>query len=723
MIKGQVSVEYLIIVGILLLALTPIAYFAQEQAQLTTSLKQTQVSLKKIKNAVNVVNSLGPPSQQTLLVDIPEMINGTSTSDKTITFYTASGSDLWEEADTCIEGLLPENAGYHLITIKALDNGCVSIGAESIFIEPLSLTLLVDLGFSKTHDFMVTNTLSQPVNTNITATGGVASLVDTDNVTAGRQIFYDIGLLNAGESKSVTAEFFGDSLGEYSGVLEFMGEDSAVNSSVTVKVVQGVLNVEPVYQIINADLSEYNEVSIIINNTGEGTLYFTNLTVEPGFVDYIDLVSGGVKDSFRDLGNLSSGTHEYVIRVFGNQTGIKDGNVTARALFGQEVNASIRVNTTVPFIDYLEVVFSDWSWPRRVILLHGNNGSVKWESSSLNDYPDTLAIGDLNGDGLNDVVAGKNDWEIIYAFYGQNGTQMWNYTMTLGDDDLRSNIIIHEGSVFFGGDQKKVYKLNGSTGAETWISSDFAQNNVETIGAGNFNGDSFIDIVVNDNGNKQVYAYNGQDGTILWMTSMSLNAKGESRILIEEVTGDSYDDVFIGTNKNSVYLLNGSDGSEVWISGSVGASVDRIAVGDFNNDGTSDVAAMNDWEHYVYAFYGQNGTQMWIHDSSWENSYILHPVDLNNDGFANLVFGRDNQKSYRALHGINGSTFYDSSQHPVAMNKLDSGDLDLDGHPDLVGGLTWDHRIAAFYGINGSIIWTYSGSEDLNSNIIVGQVG
>jgi len=716
-IKGQVSVEYLIIVGILLLALTPIAYFAQEQAQLTTSLKQTQVSLKKIKNAVNVVNSLGPPSQQTLLVQISEMVNGSSTSDKTITFYTSSGSDLWEEADTCIEGGLPENPGYHLITIKALDNGCVSIGAESIFIEPLSLTLLVDLSFSKTHDFMVTNTLSQPVNANVTATGGVASLVDADNVTAGRQIFYDIGSLNAGESKSVTAEFFGDSLGEYSGVLEFMGEDSTVNSSVTVKVVQGVLSVEPIYQIIDADLNEYNEVSIIINNTGEGTLYFVNLTVEPGFVDYIDLMPGGVKDSFRDLGNLSSGIHDYTIRIFGNQTGIKDGNITARALFGQEDNSTLTINVTNPILVDLhpEVVFADWSSPYQITVLNWN-GTLKFETSETNNNIDTLGLGG------NNILAGTNNNGLVYALNGVDGSQLWNHTLSILGDRLKSNIEIYDGSVFLGGNLKKVYKINASTGVEIWVSSNFAQNSIETLGIGDFNGDSFIDVAVADIGNKQVYAFDGSDGSVLWSATLSSAALIESKILIAEATGDFFDDVFVGTNKKKVYLLNGNDGSEVWVSGSIGANVDYITVGDFNNDGVNDVAGMNDWDEFLYAFYGQNGSQMWSYQTNWENAYVLESKDLNHNGFDDVIFGRDNQNDFTVLHGVNGTLMYVSDNCPIAINHLNFVDLNLDGLIDVVGGLTWDNRIVAWQGINGTLMWTYSADDDVSSNLLAGQV-
>ena len=384
--------------------------------------------------------------------------------------------------------------------------------------------------------------------------------------------------------------------------------------------------------------------------------------------------------------------------------------------------SELPINQSSQSSDYPEIIYSDWEWPQRVLVLNGKNGTIKYTSAQLSYYPDRVSSGDLNLDGIGDFAAGKTDSSTIYGFNGTNGSIMWTHVLSTSGDGLKSNIIIEDGKVYLAGKKKKLYKLNGANGSEIWKSSDFSKSNIDSIALGKFNSDAYIDIAVTDIDNKDIAAYSGLDGSIIWTHTLSGSAKVTSRLLTGDINNDEYDEIFAGANNNKVYLINGSSGAEIWLSQSIGQDVTYISLGDFNSDAKIDVAAMDDWQNYIYAFYGKNGSLMWQHDANWENAYALESADLNNDSYSDVIYGNADDKKYVALNGKNGTTIYISAQNSDEITSIAISDINLDGIPDIISG-GWDKNITAFYGNNGTKIWTFTSTENTNSNIATGQVG
>ncbi len=446
----------------------------------------------------------------------------------------------------------------------------------------------------------------------------------------------------------------------------------------------------------------------------------------------IKFISGGnVREVYRKLDfplqgemPLTSGnswvylsTNNGVVILSSNAASYVCGNNITDA--GEECDGAV---STISETNYPEVVYADLEWSQRVLALRGNNGIIKWNSSQLSFYADKVAVGDVNLDGIADVVAGKIDANKIYALYGQNGTVIWSHTLSVSGDKLKSNIIVDNGKIYLGGKKKKFYAINGSTGSEIWLSSDFPRSNIDSIVIGKFNNDSANDIAITNIGNKEIYAYSGTNGNTIWALSMSNSAKSSSRLLTNDTNADGFDDIFVGTSYDRVYLINGSNGKELWMSSDIGSDADSIAVGDFNHDNIADVAVMADWQNYVYAFNGKNGSLMWQYNANWDNAYALESADLNNDGFFDVIYGDWNNNRYVAVYGNNGTTMYVSSQRSDEIVSMAVYDVNLDGVSDVITA-GWDNKIIAFYGANGSIMWNYTSTENTNSNVVVGDVG
>jgi outer membrane protein assembly factor BamB len=180
--------------------------------------------------------------------------------------------------------------------------------------------------------------------------------------------------------------------------------------------------------------------------------------------------------------------------------------------------------------------------------------SIKWTytvgigiSNAVYSSP---AIGDINNDGIPEVVFGSGNTR-IYALNGTSGTIVWSY-------------------------------LTGG-----WVTSSPA--------IGDINNDGFPDVVVGSNGGA-IYALRG-DGSLLW--SYGVGNSSISSPAIGDINNDAIPDVVVGNSNGVVYALRGTDGSLLW-SYTTGGSVSSPAIGDINNDGIPDVV-VGSGDRIIYA--------------------------------------------------------------------------------------------------------------------------
>ena len=127
MLKAQVSIEYLFIIGFVTLITIPLlviyfSYSAQSKDIVATS--QALQIARKIVDSAESVYYLGKPSQTTLKLNFPDGIVSTNLSNREVVFKISTNSgvtDIVEVSSINISGNLPLTEGVHVVTVKAED--------------------------------------------------------------------------------------------------------------------------------------------------------------------------------------------------------------------------------------------------------------------------------------------------------------------------------------------------------------------------------------------------------------------------------------------------------------------------------------------------------------------------------------------------------------------------------------------------------------------------
>ena len=267
------------------------------------------------------------------------------------------------------------------------------------------------------------------------------------------------------------------------------------------------------------------------------------------------------------------------------------------------------------------------------------NFETLWEESDDVDFTHALIAGDLDGDGLDDVLVIQHKFDeetntemgIITAKRGINGTDLWNDEVAIsngycwidgypagdldgdGLDDVLVNIHTYDDTTRT--ETGQVIAKRGYDGERLWDESVSASNGyceIWAMPAGDLDGDGLDDVLVNihayDDTTRtatgQVIAKRGYDGEHLWDESVKVS-NGHCDIWAMpdgDLDGDDLDDVLVNirtyddttdTATGQVIAKRGINGEHLWEE-SVKASngfcwIDGYPAGDLDGDDLDDV--------------------------------------------------------------------------------------------------------------------------------------
>jgi hypothetical protein len=297
---------------------------------------------------------------------------------------------------------------------------------------------------------------------------------------------------------------------------------------------------------------------------------------------------------------------------------------------------------------------------------------------------------DVDSDGYNDVVVGScGGSRSIITLSGKNGSTIW----------------IHDTHEY--GDGGWVYMVD----AELDFNNDGTRDVLATTGD-----DS------SDTGPKRVYCLNGLTGVSIW--ECPLGGPGFSVIGVEDFTGDGEPDVIAGASDEYettgyVYGINGVSGIKSWTFTTGGSSVWALEhVDDMTGDSIDDVIA-GDFAGNIYGLDATNGNQEYYNSVG---SYVIivrfeKINDVNSDGHPDIIPAHlGGSGNVMMIDGYTGSTIWTHTviDKPAVAARID--DVSGDGINDvLIGTLFGDNYVYFLNGVNGSEIWSTNYYEALDA--------
>ncbi|HEY4127698.1 MAG TPA: FG-GAP-like repeat-containing protein [Gammaproteobacteria bacterium] len=265
-----------------------------------------------------------------------------------------------------------------------------------------------------------------------------------------------------------------------------------------------------------------------------------------------------------------------------------------------------------------------------------------------------LAVADVDGDGLQDLIAGS----------------LANGTVRV----LRGN---SNGGFGSGVD----YPANGIAGALE----------VQGLTVADFRGTGKPDIaVVNADASLMQLLYNDGTGHFHLQNSYT-TGNTPSDVQTADLNGDGHLDLVetdSADNTLSVRLGNGDGTFQVQQTFKVGANPQRVLLADLNGDGILDAVTVNSGDNSVSVLLGDGlGGFGAAHDfEAGSNAVDIGIADMDHDGKLDLVVANAVVNTVSILRGNGDGTFRARVSYPSStqINGLAVGDVEQDGFPDVV---------------------------------------
>jgi hypothetical protein len=471
-----------------------------------------------------------------------------------------------------------------------------------------------------------------------------------------------------------------------------------------------------------------NNIGILLGN-GDGTFqrqvpYPTGTSSLPEYVIIHDFNN----DTLEDIVVANFGSHSLNIFIgnghgsFINQMTLSTGASRPLALALGDFNNDTR----------LDFAIVNYGTDSIGILLQLNDGTFTSPIEYLCGYdsdPRSLAIGDINNDGFQDIVVSNFGTSNIGIFLGygngslqkqisiSTGSGSHPHSIALGDlnKDNQLDIVVTNTN----GDNIGAFLGygNGSFRDMQTYSTGFHSSSY-SLAVAYINDDNILDIVVSNSLMDTIGVFIGyENGTFRDMTAYSTGyGSNPLFVIVGDFNNDNRIDIAVannGSNSVGIFLSDRTInfGDPITYSTDDGSSPSWAAVSDFNNDNHLDVVVVNTYSNTIGVFLGfGNGSftnQMIFSTGDWSSPTSVAVGDFNNDLYSDIVVSNYYSDNVGVFFGFGNGSFAEqntfSTGYSTSPISVAVGDFNNDHWLDIVAVLTYDNNVGILLGFgNGT---------------------
>ena len=355
--------------------------------------------------------------------------------------------------------------------------------------------------------------------------------------------------------------------------------------------------------------------------------------------------------------------------------------------------------------------------------------STNTEFTQTGSKPSSIAIGDFNADGLQDVVVANEESAFISLKLG-NGSDGYTSETTIPVALNTTNVDVAD----FNGDghldiaalninDNDLYTIlgNGDGTFQSAIITSVALS-PSALAIGDFNNDGNSDIAVTSSVNSSVSVLLG-NGTGSFIASPEVLVGSLPRhIALVNFNEDAFLDIAVANyNDNTVSIrLGNGDGS---FSGTtdipVGQGPNNLVIGDFNQDGNKDFATANITSNTLSIALGDGlgGTTSITEINTSDSPAMIKVGEFNGDGIQDLVtssslLATDNLLKIYSGNGSGGFTETSSKNLCCELSSFAIGNFNNDGFVDVAFATQTNSKVELLFG-SGAVITITGNSSDI----------